>query len=441
MSADYFILMHNSDAKIELRKFNRQIRKHHKFNFYIIAVRQILFRLGWIFKTESIVIPALTTMLTSSTLYLGLFPMVSRIGKYFPQLFAANFIEPLRKRKYGLIVLNLGAIIPWGIFAALCWMKPLNKTMFMAFFVFAYASFWICTGAGQMTMRTVIGKVILYNFRGRIQKIIGLYSAVFAIIFSLVAAYILKGAPPFEFPYNFAMLFTLTFVLFLVVLTCTILIREPSYPLPPKRKGVSRTIVNAFSLIKTNRNLRRAVIIGWSFSLTAALFPFYTAYAREYVGVPIKLLALSLFIQHGANAGCQIFVGPLADRQGNRFVLLVLGWLAVFIPLVPLVAKYLIPANMSIYFYLVTYLLIGTAVGRELFLQNYILEISSLEKQPLFVGTLNLFVGLSSLFPVIIGALLIVLSYEMVFSIAFVFAAAGAALIFTVEEPRKTSTG
>ncbi|MFH1761921.1 MAG: MFS transporter, partial [bacterium] len=388
--------MSNDNISPQLHEYNSKITRHHKANFYIIALQQICFRLGWIFKTESIVIPALITSLTASPFILGLFPMVSRLGKFIPQLTAANFIEPLRKRKYALIVLNIGALGPWTIVTIWCWLKPENKNLFLWFFLFAYMAFWICTGAGNLAVRTIIGKVVRYNFRGRVIKIIGLYGGIFTVICSLTAAFMLKSI---LFPYNFAVLFTFSSIFFFLALICAMIIREPDYPVEAKRDKVNIYFISAFKLLFSDRNLRKIIFIGWTYSITAALFPFYTVYAIKDIGVPLNLLAFGLFFQHGANALGEIFLGPVADRKGNKSVLIILSLLAAIIPLLPLIINHLFIRSIGIYLFNSVFLMIGFGISRETYLQNYLLESSSLGKQPLYMGTVNLLVGISSLFP------------------------------------------
>lgn len=420
-----------------LREFKRQVSANHKANFFILAVRFIVYRVAWVFKTESVVISAFVASITESSFMVGLFPMASRIGKFLPQLFTANLIEPLPKRKHALLLLNIGVLVPWGIVASWCWLKPQNRFLFVWFFLFAYFSFWACAGSGDLAVRTIIGKVIRPNFRGRLLKIVGIYGGILTVLGSLGATYIMRGPGPLQFPYNYATLFSITFALFLCVFVCNLIIREPSYPLPVKRDKVAHYFKNAFSLFRTDRNFRKIVLVGWTYSLGAAMFPFYTVFAKQKLGISIKIIAYALFIQYAGVAIGNYLLGPLADRRGNRITLSWTSWLTALVPVVPLLVHRLVPMSVVGYAYLLTYFMIGISVGRETYLQNYLLEISPLERQPLFVGAANMFIALSSFFPAVIGLLLIALPYEAVFVGAAAFTAIGGLITYSLHEPRK----
>ena len=50
-----------------------------RWNFFTLAAIQIVMRTGWIFKTESIVIPAIMDMLSGEAWLRGCLPMLNRL--------------------------------------------------------------------------------------------------------------------------------------------------------------------------------------------------------------------------------------------------------------------------------------------------------------------------------------------------------------------------
>ena len=63
---------------------------HEKRNLIVFALNQILMRLGWMFKAESVVIPAFIDVYTSSGTIRGLLPLILRIGQSLPQFLVAQ---------------------------------------------------------------------------------------------------------------------------------------------------------------------------------------------------------------------------------------------------------------------------------------------------------------------------------------------------------------
>ena len=66
---------------------------HEKRNLVVFALNQILMRLGWMFKAESVVIPAFIDIYTSSGTIRGLLPLILRIGQSLPQFLVAQRVR------------------------------------------------------------------------------------------------------------------------------------------------------------------------------------------------------------------------------------------------------------------------------------------------------------------------------------------------------------
>ena len=93
-------------------------------NFLNITVYQILLRVGWIFKTESAIIPAALDSIGASGWIRGCLPMLNRIGQSLPPLLAWPFIKSARRQKrwlmcttllMGLLFCLLGGIWIFGV--------------------------------------------------------------------------------------------------------------------------------------------------------------------------------------------------------------------------------------------------------------------------------------------------------------------------------------
>ena len=63
------------------------------FNFGVMSWHSVLIRTGWIFKTESIVMPAMLDALSGAAWIRGFLPMLNRFGQSVPPLLAAGYVR------------------------------------------------------------------------------------------------------------------------------------------------------------------------------------------------------------------------------------------------------------------------------------------------------------------------------------------------------------
>ncbi len=73
-------------------------------NFFLLALYQVIMRTGWIFKTESIIMPAVLDLMGGTAILRGFLPMLNRLGQSFPPLIAADYIRQLSYKKRMLAV-------------------------------------------------------------------------------------------------------------------------------------------------------------------------------------------------------------------------------------------------------------------------------------------------------------------------------------------------
>lgn len=77
-----------------------------KRNLIVFGLNQILMRLGWMFKAESVVIPAFIDTYTSSGTIRGLLPLILRIGQGLPQFLIAQRVARMPKKQASLFLLH-----------------------------------------------------------------------------------------------------------------------------------------------------------------------------------------------------------------------------------------------------------------------------------------------------------------------------------------------
>ena len=85
----------------------KEVQQHEKRNLIVFAANQIFMRLGWIFKTESVVMPGFLDVYTLSGFIRGLLPLISRIGQSIPQILIAHRVAKMPRKTNGVYTFRL----------------------------------------------------------------------------------------------------------------------------------------------------------------------------------------------------------------------------------------------------------------------------------------------------------------------------------------------
>ena len=89
-------------------------------NFFLMTIHSVVFRMGWIFKTETVLMPAFLDMLGASATVRGALPMLQKICQSGPQISMAHVASRLARLKWVYFFLMISAAAPWLIQAFLC---------------------------------------------------------------------------------------------------------------------------------------------------------------------------------------------------------------------------------------------------------------------------------------------------------------------------------
>ncbi|MDA1230108.1 MAG: hypothetical protein O2856_04980, partial [Planctomycetota bacterium] len=157
--------------------------RHESKNIGIIAVQLIIMRIGWIFKTESVIIPHVLDVISGNAAWArGFLPVLNRLGQSLPPLLAADFIRDIRLKKRALIFTTLGMAFPFLILASV-WSLLENRSQLwlVILFLVLYFVFFAATGLNQLVDGTLQGKLIRPTRRGRLLGIAGVIGAAGAV--------------------------------------------------------------------------------------------------------------------------------------------------------------------------------------------------------------------------------------------------------------------
>ncbi|MEM9187492.1 MAG: MFS transporter [Planctomycetota bacterium] len=410
---------------------------HQATNFVWLALHQVLLRLGWIFKTESIVMPAFLDFIGGGPVLRGMMPVLSRLGFSIPPLLYATHLKLLPKKKWSVVATTLAMAAPFGVLSALwftgAWRGSDGAAEWMPFvFLAVYGVFFTLTGLNQLGGHALQGKLIRADLRGRLFT----GSVVFGAPLAIAAAAWLLPAWLAMDDGGFGWIFGAVAVAFVLAGLCIAPAVETADDFTEQSTNPWQKLHDAWSIVRHHADARAVGILAALASVNLMLFPHYQAIGREQFGLQLSSLTLWVCVQNAATAVVGLVVGPMADRYGNRLALhfAVLG-LSVA-PAAVLLFQ-LSPAPLGEAWFWIVFAPIGfTPVAIRLVI-NYTLEIAPPEDHPRFVSA----IGMCLAVPVIVGSSVVGLLIRAVgsgpvFVAGFVLLLAAGAQTFRLSEPR-----
>lgn len=413
------------------------VETHEPRNLAILVAHQIVFRMGWIFKTESVIIPAFLDLLAGpgSGMLRGLLPVMSRFGQSVPPALAAGWLRNRRLKKRALAGFTIAMSLPFATLALACLAVGVCQWPGAVwFFLGLYALFFVFNGMYHLSFGTVQGKLIRPWRRGRLLLISTFYGSLPAM---LMAWWLLPGwlsVPEVGFGWIFSFAAVCFFLSGLIVL---LLLEPRDTPKPQPRQTTRANLREMARALSRDANLRRLTLVAMLFGSGLIVFPHYQALALGPMQLPMEILMLFAITQNAAVGLFSLLLGPFADRCGNRAAL---GWVVFGSAVAPVcaVALTFFPGGVGEGMYWLVYIPLGVTPLALRILVNYTLEICVPEQHPRYLATVNLCLAVPFAFAPLVGFLVDMESvgFRGVFSVTAVLVLLGALLTFSLKEPR-----
>lgn len=406
-------------------------------NFFTLAIYQVSMRIGWIFKTESIIMPAAMDVIGGAGWLRGCLPVFNRFGQSVPPLLASRRIKILHRKKWALFVCSslmsasfLGMSAMWFVTAGTrLWWVP-------AAFLFFYALFFASTGVNMLSFGTLQGKLVQATWRGRLLLLSNILGAICAIS----AAALLMPLWLDQDGGDFATVFGFSGGCFAVSALISLMLSEPADDYQQPKKPLLHLFGSAWTTLRDDANFRRLGIVAALFGTSMMLFPHYQALGKLKDGFSFGTLIVWVIAQNAGTAVFSLPAGPLADARGNRLVLRLALLGIVCAPATAILLSRTEAVDVRLY--AAVFVLIGlTPVTIKVF-NNYTLEISKPEDHPRYLSTLILCMSA----PIVVvsplvGWLVDAVGFEVVFLCIGSLVAVGWLLTLGLDEPRHQQAG
>lgn len=405
-------------------------------NFVILVIYQALMRTGWIFKTESVIMPAVLESLNGSPWMLGCLPLLNRFGQSIPPLMIARRIKVLPLKSRAFIGTTTAMTLTFAAMTSL-WLLGLDQRAQLASWIYLllYAFFFTAVGVNQLAYNTLQGKLIRPTHRGRLlmwADVIGVTSAIVCAI-TLLPRWLYEGSADFEWIFGFS-----TCLFAAASFMSWQLAEEPDAHDEP-RKPLRQLFEGAYRTLRDDANFRRLAIVSALFTTSLLLFPHYQSVARTKLNLGFSMLVWWVVSQNAGTGLFSILTGPIADRFGNRRALIMITLLICAAPLVAailILQKDLGKASFSLVF-----VLIGlTPVAQKTF-NNYTLEIAPPSEHPRYLSTQNLCMAAPLFLSPLAGYLVGVIGFLPVSLGITGLLFTGFLLSFSLIEPRERRPG
>lgn len=403
-------------------------------NFVLLTLYQIVMRVGWIFKTESVLIPYFLDLLAGPGWVRGLLPVLNRFGQSVPPvLFAGRLARAPHKTR--LLALWTGSMgLPLLVLAALWAPLGLHPPAWLApLFLLLYAVFSITNGLNQLCYSTTQGKLIRAEHRGR------LMSASTFLGSGLAVAFVWWLLPDWlaQKDHGFVWIWGFSGACFVGCALCALAVREPPDESPPHDAPADAWFHDSLRTLRENPNFRLLTIVGMLFSVNVILFPHYQALGRVRLLLVKQDLMWWVVVQNIAVAVCGLALGPLADRHGTRLALRLSIVLMAIAPGLAVVLAWLGPERGGPSYWMIYAPMGLTPLALKLF-TNYTLEISAPADHPRYLSTLSLTMAIPFLGSPLVGWAVDLVGFEPVFLTGCGLIVLGALLTFWLTEPRVT---
>ncbi|MFO0899760.1 MAG: MFS transporter [Pirellulales bacterium] len=402
-------------------------------NFLTLGAYQALLRVGWIFKTESVIIPAFLDRMAGPAWLRGLLPVLNRAGQSVPPLLLANWVQRLPQKKRGVTLCTL--LMTAGLLgmSALWLVHHQEQPRWLAAaFLACYFGFFSAHGVSQLCYNTLQSKVIAPTRRGRLllcSDVVGTLVAVAFALWLLAPWLALPGG-------GFDRVFTFAGCVFLLAAFVPALAREPRLAGEMvKHDSTAHAGGGVLSLLRGDRNFRRLAAVTALFSTVQILFPHYQALALTRLGLP-PVSMLGWVVAQNLSVGLfSLVAGNVSDRYGT---LLSLRLLIVCGALSPLVALGIASAGAEAAqaWYWVVFVPVGFTPLAMKTLNLYTLEIARPGQEAHYLSAVSLALALPFVVSPGVGWLVDHLGFAPVFLCGAAVILTAGLLTFRLIEPR-----
>ncbi len=399
----------------------------YRRNFALLLTDYMLFSIALNLIGPTTVIPDFVRKLTSSEILIAVSSQMFEIGWLLPQLLVARRLVRVERKKWWFVGPNIPVRTLILIFSGvIVLLGPERPGMILGAFLVFYALAALGDGLVGVPWMDFVGSSLDKRRRARLFGLGNAAVGVTILGLAPLAGYLLSDSGP-AFPNNYALLFAVSGVLFLITVPIVIPIRElpggkPVETVPP----MSEYLPGLVRVLRRDVPFRAVVIARVLVALATLAAPFYIGFATERLGLSSDVAVSRLLLMQtlGSVVGALAF-SRLGDGRSLQFMVGALLF-AIAQPILALVAS--VSGPIPLY---AAFLMGGVALGcLGISFINWVIAHPSPEQRPVYAGLFNSLSAVSLIVaPLIGGTLVEVIGYEAAF-VAALACLGGALTVF-----------
>jgi MFS family permease len=409
-------------------ELSAQAERDYSWNFTVNVADGAFFLFGGALIAPSTILPLFLSKLTTNPLAFGLLAVIAQSGWFLPQLFTANWMERLSRKKP--VVVNLGLFterLPILLFPLVALLAGTAPVAAAGLLLLLYA--WHSFGAGivAVSWQDLIARCFPAHRRGRYVGTSAFLGAAAGFAGSLLATWLLLE---YSFPLNFTLVFALGAAGISISWVFLALTREPVQAASATRQSSIEYLQALPGLLSADKNFLSFLLARMLMALGGTAAGFITVSAVGRFQVPDSTAGVYTLAMLGGQAAANLLFGFLSDRYGHKVCLEI----CVLASLVAFAIAWLAPSPA---FYYAVFALYGMTTGSTIISGMLIpMEFSGPERRPTYLGVANTAVGVVAALAPLIGAGLAAAGYSLLFAVATTVMLASLLMFrFFVREP------
>lgn len=390
----------------------------YRRNFVFFLADYTIFSIALNLIGPTTVIPDFVRKLTDSEVLIAISSQMFEIGWLLPQLLVARRLVRVVNKKWWFVGPNIPVRTLILIFSGMIvLLGPHRSSAILVAFLVFYGLAALGDGLVGVPWMDLVGSSLDDRRRARLFGFGNAAVGITILGLAPLAGAILGDRGP-AFPNNYALLFAISGVLFLLTLPTILPIRElpaakPLETILPLREYLPGLL----QVLRRDLPFRAIVVARILTTLATMATPFYIGLATEQLGLSSDVAVSRLLLMQtlGSVAGALIF-----SRYGHNRNLHFLQIALVFActqPILALIASALGPGPLYVAF------LTGGVAGGSLGISflNWVISYATPEQRPVYAGLFNSLSAVSLLVaPLVGGSLVEEAGYEAAFVVALV---------------------
>lgn len=402
-------------------------------NIWLLAAYQVVVRVAWVFKTESVIVPAFLHAISGQAWVQGWLPMLNRFGQSIPPLLFADRLRDMPRKKASLVRTTVAMGLIFVALAGLIAAFARPTAWWPAAALTLYGLFFVAMGLNSLAFNTLQGKLIRPDRRGLLMSRGGVIGSVGA---AAAAWFVLSEWEP-ERLSSFILPFAITGIGMVAAAGFAVAVAEPAdRPGTRKPKPFTEYFREAWAVFRSDQHFRRLGYCAIAFATSQFLFPHYIPLAMERLRIDGRDLTIFLIVQNVGVGLFGILLGTLADRFGNRLTLRVALATCSVTPLLALAFAFgLLPGGRATFW--VTFFVLGMQPVTFKTFTNYTLELTEPVRHPRYLSTLTICLAAPFPLSLVIGWLVGRVGHGPVFVGVAGLIGVACLLTFRMSEPRR----